>query len=271
MNLVILTLNWNGKDKLIKLKDGLFNNLAILKKEGIDSTWYIKDNGSKDGSIEEINSWNCSVKLYEIGHNRDNFAEGVNYLFDKANPDDNDLVLLLNNDITFIDDCSLKNMVDLIQKPNIGIVGARLLYTNTNKIQSGGTIFSRRYNNLPYHFRAGEESDNNAKISKYFQAVTAAVAFVKASSFRRVGGWDCGFRWAFCDVDFCLRVGQQEKIAYCGKTNIYHDESYSLKKNSINKLNVQHNVKYFREKWNGKYDIDHDKYLENPHYNEIKD
>ena len=38
---------------------------------------------------------------------------------------------------------------------------------------------------------------------------------------------------------------------YCGKTNVYHEESASLKKNPVNKMMMPHNVSAFRKKWEG--------------------
>jgi len=149
-------------------------------------------------------------------------------------------------------------------------VGARLLYSGTDKLQHAGVIFGPRYGKMPYHFRRGEKSDSNAKKNRYFQAVTAAVCLINPVSFRRVGGMDCNLRWAFEDVDLNLKIGQQEKIAYCGETKIYHEESASLAKNPVNKLFLNHNVTYFKNKWFGKYDLDHEKYLADPKYNEIK-
>jgi GT2 family glycosyltransferase len=92
------------------------------------------------------------------------------------------------------------------------------------------------------------------------------------SAFERVGGLNDSFSWAFDDVDYCMRVtssSKLKKVAYCGNTEIYHEESASLKKNPVNKLYMNKNVAQFRKDLNGKYEIDHDKYLNNPNYNVI--
>jgi GT2 family glycosyltransferase len=274
MNLSILTLSWNGLDKLKTLYGGVSDNCSYLPKN-IQYTWHIRDNGSSDDTIKVVNGWGRNwIKTYDIGHNRHSFSAGMNFLFDKVAPADDDLILLLNNDVEFGDMESLSKMIQLMSKPNAAVVGARLLYAGTNKIQFGGTIFSSKYGNLAWHYRAGEESDKAAEKNRYFQAVTAAVCLVKASSFKRVGGFDEEFMWSFEDVDLCLKIGQTEKIAYCGETKIYHEESASLKKNPVNKMFMQHNVNHFKSKWweNGKpkYKIDHDLYLKDSGYNEIK-
>jgi GT2 family glycosyltransferase len=275
MKIHVLTLSWNGLDKLQKLRPGLCKNLENIPK--IDYEWYIRDNGSSDNTSNTVRDWNLlddySVKttVYSINHNRDSFSQGVNYLLEKSNPADEDYILLLNNDIVFNDEQSLFKMFNIIQKPDVGVVGARLLYTNTNKLQHAGVIFSERYNKMPYHFRPGEVSDDHSKKNRIFQAVTAAACFVKASELKKINGLDTGFRWAFEDIDMTLQIGKNKKIIYCGETNIDHEESASLKKNPVNKLFVGPNVAHFQKKWSGKYQIDHELYLKDAFYNEYKD
>ena len=279
MKLHIFTLNWNGEYKLKQLEPGLYNNITNKTGNSEDFKklkfhWYIKDNGSTDKSVEFLKSLagfkNGGINIFETGHNRDNFSQGMNLLFDKANPADDDFILLLNNDVEFADSVSLMHMYNLMQKTNAGIVGARLLYPGTNKLQFCGTIFSSKYNNLAWHYRTGEESDKNAEKNRYFQAVTAAVMLTKASSFRKINGLDPYLNWCFDDVDYCFRINQLgEKIAYCGETKIFHEESSSLKLNPVNKLFMTQNVLRFRQKWEDKYKIDHDLYLKDPNHNVI--
>lgn len=256
--------------------------------EGWDwPVWHIRDNGSKDESLKTIRSWDYSsnmgplpTEVYDVGHNRDSFAACVNYLFDKANPDNMDPVFLMNNDISFQPSVVdkkyvktpnvLKTMWELQNKTRAGVVGVRLLYENTNKLQHAGVIFSKRYNNMPYHFRPGEVSDAKAEKNRYFQAVTAALCLVKVASFKGMGGMDEAYRWAFEDVDMCLQIGRKEKIAYCGEVFAYHEESASLKKNPVNKMFMGNNAKHFQDKWFGQYFIDHDNYLNDPSYKEIQ-
>lgn len=288
--IVVLTLTWNGLDKLRRLKDGLYRN---LEKTGQNYIWYIRSNGCSDGTCEEIATW-PNVKVLSVNHNRDNFAQGMNslawmaYGFDVKHPNtelqeddepitlrhrprlqEDDVFLLLNNDVEFGDDDSLSKMLNLMT-PKVGVVGARLLYPGTNKLAHAGVIFSPMYNYNPYHYCYQEQNKPSAEVNRYFQAVTAAVCMIRVGDFIKVKGFDELFNWAFDDIDLNLRIGQTgKKIAYCGQTKIFHVESASLKKNPINKLWMAHNVNLFKSKWSGKYTIDHDLYLKNPRYNEI--
>lgn len=269
----VLTLTWNGLDTLKRLKPTLEASVNGL---GHDVVWHIRDNGSTDGTPEWLqdvaNFWiddGCAFN-YEpmlVGHNRDNFAQGVNSLAEQADPHNSHFLLLLNNDIEFADSTSLANMLRLMDDPKVGVVGARMLYTGTNKLQHAGVIFGPRYGNMPYHYRHQEESDQHAEKNRYFQSVTAACCLIRASDFVKM---DERFMWAFEDIDMCLRIGKKKKIAYCGQTQIFHEESASLKKNPVNKLFMQQNVVRFKDKWAGKYALDHERYLKRPNHMLIK-
>lgn len=257
MKIEALTLTWNGLDKLEKLRPTLLNNI-----KNFDFTWKIRDNGSKDETCNVISKWD-EVNLLSIDHNRDNFAKGVNSLVN-FNDKDNSILLLLNNDVQFIDSDSIKRMIDLLD--NAKIVGCKLLFNNTDQLQHAGVIFGKKYGNMPYHFRHFEKDDDNSSKNRYFQAVTAACMLIRKQDFIKVGGMDENFNWAFDDIDLCLKL-LGNKIAYCGKTKIFHEESSSLKKNPVNKLWLDKNVTYFKQKWFGKYKLDHENYLNNKNYN----
>jgi GT2 family glycosyltransferase len=268
----ILTLTWNAADKLSALHDSLMPAL-----EGIEHRWLIKDNASKDDTVAQASTWGDTVKVIPYKDNKQNFSEGCNFLFKEASPDDKDYVMLLNNDIIFKDTDSIKKMLDIIQKDDsVGMVGARLLYTNTDLLQHAGVIFNPTYK-TPMHFRAGQQSDKDAEKNRMFQVVTGAVAVTKAEYFRNafdknksgIKGMDENYFWAFDDVDLCLsiRYNMNKKIVYCGGTNIFHEESASLKKNPTNKLFLNHNLGYMFGKWKDRYVIDHKTYAENPNYN----
>lgn len=266
----ILTLTWNKLDKLSRLKESLIPAL-----DGIDHAWFIKDNASKDNTAEEASKWGNNVHVVKYKDNLQNFSQGTNYIFNIASPKDSDLVLLLNNDITFGDTSSIKNMISLL-KDDIGAVGTKLLYTGSKKIQHAGVIFPNH--GLPLNYRRGDQDDENASKNRYFQAITGAVMLMKAGTYRGISknksgidGLDENLIWCFDDIDACLSIvnNQKKKIVYCGNTSIFHDESASLKENPVNRLFMDHNVKYFKNKWNGKYLHDLDKYSSNTKYNLI--
>lgn len=268
----ILTLTWNAADKLSKLHDSLMPAL-----EGIDYHWWIKDNASKDDTVAQASAWEGNIEVIPYKDNRQNFSEGCNHLFHAAKPNDNDFIMLLNNDIIFNDKDSIRNMLSIIQGDNsVGAVGARLMYTGTNTLQHAGVVFNPAYK-TPMHFRAGQKSDDDAERNRQFQVVTGAVCITKADYFKNAfdknksgtKGMDENYHWAFDDVDLCLSIkyNMNKKIVYCGKTNIFHEESASLKKNQVNKLFLSHNLQYLFRKWDGRYTIDQDIYNKDSRHN----
>jgi len=273
-HLHIFTLTWDACEKLKKLKDSL---LPALQDIGCKWTWHIKDNASKDNTYEVASSWeNENIKITKYKDNRQNFSEGMNYLFNSAKPNDEDYILLLNNDVTFNDNNSIKKMMELFEDKNVGVVGARLLYTGTNRLQHAGVVFEPIHRG-PTHYRCNEESDSNAEKNRYFQAVTGAVLLTKAEYYRQVctdnksgiNGMNEKLIWAFDDIDLtlCINYKLNKKIVYCGKTNISHEESASLKKNPANKLFMNHNWNVLRERWGSKIIIDKALYEKNPKLN----
>jgi len=273
--LYLLTLTWNACDKLTKLKESILPAL-----DGIDYTWLIKDNGSKDDTVAVASSWGDKIKVIPYKDNRQNFSEGMNMLFTEAAPADNDLVMLLNNDVVVNDTKSIKQMIEVIKKDDdVGAVGARLLFTGTNRLQHAGVVFNPKHR-LPLHFRSNQITDHAAEKNRQFQVVTGAVLLTKGEYFRNscttnasgTKGMDEKLHWAFDDVDLCLSIGlnMNKKIVYCGSTDIFHEESASLKKNPTNKLFMTHNSNHLIGKWNNRCTLDEEAYTKDPFYNLYK-
>lgn len=262
MKLKILTLTWDSFYLLKVLQPGLQNNLSKF-----DYTWYLRDNGSKDETVKETKAWK-NTQILEAGHNRASFAEGVNSLFDMANPDDDDFLLLVNTDLEFHDDQAITQMVNLMDKTGAAIVGARLMFPNSNKLSHCGVVISADHANNPWHLKVNQECTEVEKKNRYFQSMTAALMLVKASNFRKAGKFDTHYRWAFEDSHLGYTVSQiqKEKVVYCGETNVSHGTSVSLKKNPVHLLNMQENVRYFKQCWGNKLVADEEFYLKDPNY-----
>lgn len=267
----ILTLSWQGLHHLSSLKKSLLPAL-----EDIDYIWHIKDNGSTDDTVKEASTWGDKVNLIAYKDNAQNFSQGCNYIFNAANPKDDDMVMLLNNDIVLQDTSSISKMISLL-KDDVGIVGAKLLYPDKTRIQHAGVVFTPRYG-LPINYRAGQLNDERASKNRYYQSITGAVALLKANTYRSIHknkdgsvGLDNEYIWSFEDVDMCLSINLllKKKVLYCGDVNITHEESASLKKNGLNMIHLNKNAQYFLNKWKHKYKIDYDNYEKNAGYNLI--
>lgn len=242
----ILTLHWSKEDSI-----RLLNNSITPCLNGIDYTWHIRDNNSKDNSVNTIKSLgNKNIKLYEYHTNDENFSQGMNFLFNQSKANDEDNILLLNNDLIFIDKKSISNMIGLL-KNDIAIVGAKLNYMDNPKlIQHCGVLYTSKYL-LPYHFRDKQVENANDKINRLYPAVTGAVMLTKAKYYKEADMLDEKFIFCYEDIDFCMKLSNKYKIAYCGQAGILHDSSASLKKNPVNKKYLKDNIKHFHSKWIG--------------------
>lgn len=267
--LKIFTLNWNGLDKLKLLYPSLINCL-----NNIDYEWYVKDNNSSDESVEYLKSNNVNVIGYP--DNNSNFAEGMNFLFKESNAKDDDLILLLNNDIIFNDTTSILNMIKMIGQDDVGVVGARLLFTNTNLIQHCGVVFKDGVN--PIHLRYGKESSCYDFMNREFQCVTGAVWLTRTKYYENIcrtnnsgnHGLNERYSWGFEDVDASLHIKyeQKKKIVYCGRTNIFHENNGTLKYTNAHIKNWAINYPILVSKWMH-YCISDEAMYENIEYNLI--
>lgn len=245
--LKIFTLNWKAPELLQDLISSTLPNLT-----GIEYEWYVRDNAaSPDSEDSKVLAKYPQIKVLSVEHNRDNFSQGMNSLFNMSNAQDDDYILLLNNDVVFKDSVSIKNMIKLMgSDKDIGVVGAKLNYKNSKKIQHCGVVFKKNNQEfVPLHLDEHLQEEKHHKKNREFQVVTGAVWLTKAGIYKNIspsGGLDVKFHWAFDDVAACLSIKYKlnKKIVYCGSTHIEHESSASLKKNPSNKMFLNQNYRY---------------------------
>jgi O-antigen biosynthesis protein len=123
---------------------------------------------------------------------------------------DGEVLLFLNNDVEVLHGKWLREMVRHAVRPEVGCVGAKLLYPDLT-IQHAGVALGM-HGVADHMYRGMEdcrESDPYGYLSSVRNpaAVTAAVMAVKLSVFEAVGGFDATkFPVAFNDVDLCLKA-----------------------------------------------------------------
>jgi GT2 family glycosyltransferase len=121
---------------------------------------------------------------------------------------DSELICLLNNDIEITQPGWLTEMVSVAIRPDIGCVGAKLLYPD-GSIQHAGIILGLGgYAAHSHRGIGGNEAGYfcRAQVRQQLSAVTGACLVVKRSIYEKVDGLDEAFEVAYNDVDFCLRV-----------------------------------------------------------------
>lgn len=125
-----------------------------------------------------------------------------------------DLLLFLNNDTDGHVDGWLGALVAQAQRPQVGAVGARLLYPDRT-IQHAGVVIG--LGGTVGHVLLGLPADDAGYGSLAIQArdcsaVTGACLMTRRAVYEAVGGFDQDLALAYNDVDYCLRVRSQDLL-----------------------------------------------------------
>lgn len=127
-------------------------------------------------------------------------------------------VCLLNNDTEVVEPAWLTEMMRYAVRPNVGAVGAKLLYEDGTIQHAGVVIGIGEAAGHAHRFLPANEPGYFLlpHVSHFVSAVTAACLVVDKSKFCAVGGLDeLELPVAFNDVDLCL------KIEAAGWRNVY--------------------------------------------------
>ena len=161
-------------------------------------------------------------------------------------------LLLLNNDTEVITKGWMKELLSNCQRPEVGMVGAKLYFPD-NTIQSAGTIIGmggmadHAFVNMD---RKKSGYMHRASIQVDMSGVTAACAMVKRSVYEEVHGLEENLTVAFNDVDLGLKiVTAGYLIVFDPYAELYHYESKSRGVNDEKKERHAREVKYTQEKW----------------------
>ena len=165
-----------------------------------------------------------------------------------------DYLLLLNNDVEVITENWLEELLSNCQRPDVGIVGAKLYYPDDTVQHAGiiigiGGVAGNVFVGLPRKFTG---YFHKASIQQDLSAVTAACMMVKRSVYEEMGGLEEKLQVAFNDVDFCLRVRKAGYlVVFDPYVELYHYESKTRgAENTKEKVRrFQTEIEYMRSHW----------------------
>jgi O-antigen biosynthesis protein len=164
---------------------------------------------------------------------------------------DSPILLFLNDDTSVLAPGWLDAMVELAIRPEVGAVGAKLLYPN-GRIQHAGVVMGI-YDNCGHAFKGLSGTTCHyfdfSDIIRNVSAVTGACLMTRADVFREVGGFDeTEFGVAFNDVDLCLKIGSVGyRVLYTPYALLHHHEAFS--KTSKDLIPHPREVDAMRAKW----------------------
>lgn len=163
-------------------------------------------------------------------------------------------LLFLNNDVTPISENWLEEMLGVCQRPEVGAVGAKLIYPD-NTIQHAGCVIG--IGGIAGHLFVDMPSNrtgylHKASLMQDMSAVTAACMMMKKAVFDKAGGFTEELAVAFNDVDLCLKVRKDNYlVVYNPYALLYHMESKTRgAEDSEEKMRrFQKEIEYMRCNW----------------------
>lgn len=165
------------------------------------------------------------------------------------------ILLLLNNDTEIMDAGWLKEMVRHLLQPDIGAVGAKLLYPDRT-IQHAGVVLGM--GGVAGHLYTSEPETapgygGMLGLVREVSCVTGACLAVKKSVFDAIGGLnELELQVAFNDVDLCIRIRQAGyRIIFTPFAVLMHHESKSRGSDTTeeNIKRFQGEIKYMQDRW----------------------
>lgn len=178
----------------------------------------------------------------------------------------NEIVGLINNDIVVKSSSWLTEMVSHAVRPEVGAVGAKLLYAN-DTVQHGGVVTGlggvagHAHKHFPGHAHGYFA---RLKLTQNLSCVTAACLVTRRRVLEEVGGFDeANLRVAFNDVDLCLRIRERGYlIVWTPYAELYHLESASRGPDSaagkVERFGRE--IEYMKDRWG-------ETLLNDPYYN----
>jgi ADP-heptose:LPS heptosyltransferase/GT2 family glycosyltransferase len=189
---------------------------------------WLRDNADKVVGIPEAFNWSrFNNRAVEV-------AEG-------------DYLLFLNDDVEVIDAGWLDALLEHAQRPEVGIVGAQLLYPG-GKVQHAGMFLSTSgIARHAFRFSASDEPGyfGLALTQRNVIAVTGACLMVRRDAFEAVGRFDEAHEIINNDLDFCLRAHKAGLLTvYTPYARLLHHELASR-----DRLDEVFDTSHFERQW----------------------
>jgi GT2 family glycosyltransferase len=224
---------WNTKMPLVSIIIPTVDHLNVLRicvDSLLEKTTYdnyeliIVDTGSSGNAVHEYYDEIRRIGRVSILH----FEEEFNY--SKVNnygalESYGDHLLFLNNDVEIVDPDWLEELVRWVELPEIGVVGAKLLFPDRS-IQHAGVVLGLG-GHAGHIFLGADEYEigpfGSTGWYRNYLAVTGACMMVDREVFNRIGGFDEQYQLIFSDVDLCIKVVEiGKRVVYSPFARLIH-------------------------------------------------
>lgn len=216
----------------------------------------IVDNGSDEAEtltfLEELaNSGNAKIITYDSPFN---YSAINNMAVESAR---GEIIVFMNNDVEVMSAHWLTELVSHAIRPQVGIVGSKLLYSS-GVVQHAGIALDPNFIAIHLHryLPIGESGYcHRAAVVQDISAVTGACMAMRAEVFQRCRGFEADqLQVNYSDVDLCLKALELGlNNVFTPYSLLYHHESISRGLNdSIEKVNLlRSEAVYMRRTWGG--------------------
>lgn len=185
----------------------------------------VADDPTPQGVIDELEQL-LGDRLKLVRWSRPfNFSEKMNLGAAVAS---GELLLMLNDDIEVATPDWLNEMVALVQRDDVGMVGALLFFEDLS-LQHAGHLYRGGAGHIGFgkSFRM-RDPNSYFQFDREVSGVTGACALIPAKLLAEVGGFSEVFPGNYNDVDLSLKVRSLGKRIVCsGAARLYHFESKS--------------------------------------------
>ena len=207
----------------------------------------IVNDASSDETLEQLATLVTGIKVLTNAENS-GFIRSCNYGASQAK---GQYLYFLNNDTRILENC-LESLVKLIiNNPQVGAVGSKLIYANSKQQEAGGIIWNSADGWNYGRLDSPEEPEYN-----YVRPVdycSGASLLVPTELFKQLGGFSQDFIPAYYeDTDLCFAIRELGyQVLYQPQSNVIHYEGITSGtdlSSGIKQYQVINQTK-FREKW----------------------
>ncbi len=138
-------------------------------------------------------------------------------------------LLFLNDDIEVLEPDWLHGLIEHAQRPEIGVVGPRLLYPD-GRVQHAGVFLARRAGRHAFRFYPRDEPGpfGLALTQRDVISVTGACMMIRREVFHALGGFETAHAVVNNDLDFSLRARARGfAVVYTPAVTLIHHEMVS--------------------------------------------
>jgi GT2 family glycosyltransferase len=221
----VIVLTRDRADLLGPCIDGILNQTNYPSRELV-----IVDNGTvAPDALAVLNALECDPRVQVLRDDRTFNYSQLNNAAAKAAK--GDILVLLNNDMKVLQPDWLTDLVSLAARPDVGAVGAKLLYPDLRVQHAGMSLGPDKA--ISHQMRLAARDDPGPRgelvLLRSVSALTGACLALRKNLYLEVGGLDEEhLKIAYNDIDLCRRLAKKGlAILWTPFAELIHHESES--------------------------------------------